>query len=266
MTTGMAAAPGGTARRSRVSGVDRAFQVMDYLMKSDRPATAYDIAKGIGAPPSTLYEVVDALVGKDVLTRSADGLVWLGPRLYHYGLAYGRKLDLMTVAAREMEALSRLVGETVQICGRDDDMMVVLAMAEAQGHFHVSSRVGTRVPLNWTASGRLLTGHLPRAERLALYRRAARPSPTGRAETSPEKLCDAAEQALADRISIQMSESDFAVSCIAAPICDPEGHCVATVSIVLPEPRANERRLTFIAAVQEAALRVERALGWRTDL
>src|SRR3546814_6913632 len=144
-------------------------------------------------------------------------------------------------------------------------MMVVLAMAEAPGHFRVSSRVGTRVPLNWTASGRLLTGHLPLDERLALYRRGARPSPTGRAETGPEKLCEASEAALAERLSIQLSESDFAVACVAAPICNPAGHCAAPLSIVLPELRVNERRLTFVAAVQEAALRVERALGWRND-
>src|SRR3546814_248253 len=155
-------------KRSRVSGIDRAFQVMDYLLKSGHPATAYDLAKGIGAPTSTVYDVIDVLVGKNALTRTPDGLVWFGPRLYHYGLAYGRNLDLIEVASREMTELCRLIGETVQVCGRDDDMMVVLAMAEAPGHFRVSSRVGTRVPLNWTASGRLLTGHLPLDERLAL--------------------------------------------------------------------------------------------------
>src|SRR3546814_13447653 len=62
-------------KRSRVSGIDRAFQVMDYLLKSGHPATAYDLAKGIGAPTSTVYDVIDVLVGKNALTRTPDGLV-----------------------------------------------------------------------------------------------------------------------------------------------------------------------------------------------
>src|SRR5690606_35090107 len=144
--------------------------------------------------------------------------LWFGVRLYHYGLAYGRSLSLIEVASREMRELSQLLGETIQICGRDDGHMVVLAMAEPPGHFRVSSKVGTRVPLNWTASGRLLVGHLPWEERIELLRRAAQPSPTGRAETDPEALARAAEEARGARLAVQLSESDFAVACIAAPI------------------------------------------------
>ena len=56
--------------------------------------------------------------------------------------------------------------EGVTLCAKNQpDSLVVLAMAEPPGHFRVSSKVGTRVPLNWTASGRLLVGHLPVEER-----------------------------------------------------------------------------------------------------
>src|SRR3546814_15474119 len=80
-------------KRSSVSGIDRAFQVMDYLLKSGHPATAYDLAKGIGAPTSTVYDVIDVLVGTNALTRTPTGLARFGPRHYHYGLPLGRPLD-----------------------------------------------------------------------------------------------------------------------------------------------------------------------------
>ena len=67
-------------------------------------------------------------------------------------------MDFMSVATHEMHDLCREAGETVQVCGRDGDYMLVLAMADGPSHFQVASRVGTRVPLNWTASGRLLAG------------------------------------------------------------------------------------------------------------
>ena len=34
-------------------------------------------------------------------------LIWLGARLYHYGLAYARSLDFMSVATHEMHDLCR---------------------------------------------------------------------------------------------------------------------------------------------------------------
>ncbi len=252
-----------TSRRNRVSGIDRALQVLDFLQETAAPAGPYAIAKAVGAPLSTVYAVIDDLVSKRILQRRGDGQLWLGPRLYHYGLAFARSLDFLDVATHEMHDLCRTVDETVQICGRDGDAMVVLAMADGPGHFRVTSRVGTRVPLNWTASGRLLVGHMPEEERLALFRQTARVSPTGRAETDPAVLSAASARALADRLSVQISESDFSVCCIASPIRDREGACVATISIVLPENKALLDQGRYADAARTAAARIETLLGWR---
>jgi DNA-binding IclR family transcriptional regulator len=251
---------GSRSGRSRVSGIDRALQVLDHLQETGTPAGPYAIGKAIGAPLSTAYAVIEDLVDKGLLSRRADGAVWLGARLHHYGLAYARSLDFLDVATHEMHALSRDVEETVQICGRDGDHMVV-AMSEGPGHFRVTSRIGTRVPLNWTASGRLLVGHLPADERLALFRRSAQRSPTGRAETNAAVLSAAAAEAFAERLSIQISESDFSVACVAAPIRDQTDSCIATISIVLPEPKAAQAQDRYAGAVRAAAARIEAALG-----
>ncbi|CDZ47961.1 HTH-type transcriptional repressor AllR [Neorhizobium galegae bv. officinalis] len=251
------------ARRSRVSGIDRALQVIDYLYETGAPAGAYAIAKAVKAPLSTVYVIIDDLVGKNMLARNADGSIWLGARLYHYGLAYARSLDFMSVATHEMHDLCRQAGETVQVCGRDGDYMLVLAMADGPSHYQVASRVGTRVPLNWTASGRLLVGHLAEAERIELFKRCARTSPTGRAEIDARTLSDSAGKAFEQRLSIQVAESDYAVACIASPICDRSGECVATISIVLPEQKVVSDENHYTEHVRASAQRIEKLMGWR---
>lgn len=248
-------------RASRVSGIDRMLQILDHLQETGTPATSYELAKACAAPLSTVYVIVDDMVQKRLLDRTGSGAVWLGPRLYHYGLSYARNLDFLTVAGHEMNELSHSVGETVQICGRDGDHMVVLAMAEGLGHFQVTSRVGTRVPLNWTASGRLLVGHLAPAERLAIFRRSASASPTGCAETDPHVLAASAERCLASGLSIQSGESDFSIACIAAPIRDGAGACIGTISIVVPEFKVAQSEPDLVASVQAAAARIEDRLG-----
>ena len=50
-----------TGRRSRTSGIDRSLQILDLLSARGRPASAYEIAKSIGAPLSTVYTLVDEL-------------------------------------------------------------------------------------------------------------------------------------------------------------------------------------------------------------
>jgi hypothetical protein len=44
----------GKVRRSRVSGIDRALQVIDYLYETGAPAGAYAIAKAVKAPLSSI--------------------------------------------------------------------------------------------------------------------------------------------------------------------------------------------------------------------
>lgn len=252
---------GKAAVRSRVSGIERSVQILDALSERGLPASAYDIAKSIRAPISTVYSIVEDLVSRGVLSRTEDNLVWLGPRLLRYGLSYQAKMDLLVEAKREMARLYRTVGETVQICSRDEGMMVVVAMADGDGHFRISSDVGTRVPINWTASGRLLLGHLPAEERRAAFERYSRPSPTGRAETDPAVLARQAGEDFADRLAVQLGASEFSVACIASPIRDAAGACAATISIVLAEQKARERLDHYAGEVRRSAAAIEGALG-----
>lgn len=247
--------------RKRTSGIDRSLQIMDALTERQSPMTAYELAKVANAPISTIYRLIDELLERHMLSKNADGAVWLGPRLMRYGLVYRSQMDLFAEARQEMNALCKRTGETVQVCGRDENRMVVLAMADGGGHFRVTSDVGTRVPLNWTASGRLLLGHLPVEERIAAFEEASRASETGLADTDPVVL---AEQSRADfdaRVAIQIGNSEFSVACIAAPIRDVSGACVLTMSVVLSEQRALDKRDTLISEVQNSALIVERAMG-----
>ena len=248
-------------RRRRTSGIDRSLQVLDALSERNAPMSTYDIARSIGAPVSTIYRIVDELLGREMLSRGPGNSVWLGPRLMRYGLIYRASLDAFGVAEQEMIRLSEATGETVQICARDGGMMLVIGMAVGAGHFRVASDVGTRVPLNWTASGRLLLGHLPEAERRRAFANCARPSRTGIAETDPDRLSTKAREDFQNRLAVQFNASEFSVACIAAPIRDESGACVATISIVTADRQAEVRRAELSEAVRAAAERVERSLG-----
>jgi DNA-binding IclR family transcriptional regulator len=247
--------------RKRVGAIDRALQILDVLTERQQPMSTYDLARSTGAPASSIYKIVDELVDRLMLTRIGDSAVWLGPRLMRYGLTYRSHMNVFNEAKREMEALAERVGETIQVCARDEDMMVVIGMSRGKDHFNVASDVGTRVPLNWTASGRLLLGHLSEEDRIAVFRQSAKPSPTGRADTDAAKLAELARREFHERLAVQMSASEFAVACIAAPICDETGACVATISIVLPESRARAETERLAEKVRQSARNIEIALG-----
>src|ERR1700742_4341627 len=101
---------GPATTRSRMSGLLRETQVLDRLVVEAKATSAYDLAKAIQAPVSTIYGVVDALVRAGLLERDTSGAVWFGSRMYHYGLAYGRNVDLLREARTEMRRLAHDLG------------------------------------------------------------------------------------------------------------------------------------------------------------
>ncbi|MEN3259881.1 helix-turn-helix domain-containing protein [Sodalis praecaptivus] len=80
----------GSQRRTRVRGIDRTLQILDCLQNRQCPATTYEVAKDLAAPLSSIYSLVDVLVASRLLERDDNGMIWLGARLYRYGLAYAR--------------------------------------------------------------------------------------------------------------------------------------------------------------------------------
>ncbi|MBW4023287.1 MAG: IclR family transcriptional regulator [Proteobacteria bacterium] len=254
---------GPTTTRSRMSGLLRATQVLDRLVVEGKSTSAYDLAKAIHAPVSTIYGVVDALVQAGLLERDSGGAVWFGSRMYHYGLAYGRNVDLLREARTEMRRLAHDLGETVQICARHEGFVVIQDMAEASRNLRVSSRIGARVPINWSVSGRFFLAHLPQHEQLEIFRQNAVPSATGRAPIDPAQFVALCDEARRLGYASQLSGTDEGIACIAAPITNASGICEMTISIIMPELRVRESLDTYATAVREAAARIEARVGWR---
>ena len=250
-------------RRSRTNGAQRAFQIIECLVEIGKPATAYQVAKALGAPLSTVYESIGLLEKLEILSRvGGEGKVYLGPRLYFYGLSYLKGLDTDFEYRRAAAELCRQSGDNTQVFLRDGDYVVVSVMFEGQDPYHISTRVGSRVPLTWTASGRLFLGAMSEAERREVISR-AKSSPHGRAVIDPGRLEAECLEAWEKGYCIQIAESDFAVACIAAPVVDPSGGCAATICLVIPESRALERGTDLADLTVSAARGVEKALGWR---
>ena len=153
----------GISRRMR--GLDRAFEILDFLRATKKPARPNEIAAGIDAPKSTAYELVNLLIKAGALEYADDdGRVFLGRKLYFLGLVYQQQFDLTRECRAFLARVAEETRETAQFCMLDGNKYTVVMMKEGIRPFRISSDVGEPVPLPWTASGRLLVSHMSDAE------------------------------------------------------------------------------------------------------
>ncbi len=147
--------------KRRARGLDRAFDILDFLKEIGQPLRPNDIANGIGSPKSTVYELVASLLERRILEPvGKDGHVYLGRQLYFLGQAHLRHFDLTREADHALQEIVSQTRETAQMCLLNGRKYTVALMKEGERHFRISSDIGENAPIPWTASGRLLLAHL----------------------------------------------------------------------------------------------------------
>ncbi len=126
----------------------------------------------------------------------------------------------------------------------------------------IISNIGSRVPVNWAAAGRLLVSDMSDEDLTRLLERTMRPSPTGRASMDVATVIEQVRTFRKLGYAVESNQANDHAGCVAAPVIDKRGLCVAAISVAVPEHRLEEPdRSELINAVKAAAERLSRRLS-----
>lgn len=243
--------------------VKRALSIFELLLQRGEPLPIGEILTTLMIPKSSAYDLVRTLADAGyVEPMGKAGRLFLGRRLFELGMAYRAQIDLLKEGSQVVEDLRNATGETVQLSALENGMMVVLLKEEGSRPIRIISRVGSRVPVNWAAAGRLLVSDLDDGSLRELLCTRLKESPTGKAPTDLDKFVQQVRRMRRQGYATEINETNEHAGCVAAPVIDVSGRCVAAISIVAPEQRLGKaNRDKLVAAVQAAAAQLSKRLG-----
>lgn len=248
------------SRRTR--GLDRAFEILEFLRTKRQPMRPNEIAVEIGAPRSSVYELINLLLRHGMLDyQGGDGRVFLGRKLYFLGTAYADQFDLMRESEDMLARLAEETRETAQMCLLEGNKYTVAMMREGVRAFRISSNIGELVPIPWTASGRLLVSHLSDAEIREFIPSDDFLLPSGR-RLDPERFIAEVRQATTDGFFTFNSEVENFTHCFAVPVHQADGQCVATLCLVTPKEDGLRNRQSYLDSLLAAAHELSEQLGY----
>ena len=251
------------SRRTR--GLDRAFEILEFLRVKRQPMRPNEIAIEIGAPRSSVYELVNLLLSHGMLEHlGGDGRVFLGRRLYFLGTAYAEQFDLMRECDRMLVRLAEETRETAQMCLLEGCKYTVAMMREGIRPFRISSNVGELVSIAWTASGRLLVSHLSDQQILDLIPPEDFVLPSGR-RMEPSDFIAQVRQASRDGFFTFNSEVENFTHCFAVPVFQADGACIATLCLVTPREDGLRNRAAYLESLLKAANEISEKLGFHSE-
>lgn len=245
----------------------RGLEILELLRKEERPLRVSEMVRFLDIPRSSAYEIIRILEESDYISRSHDNMTYgLGRQLHMLGMAYRERVDLVKEGSIITEALRDETEDTVQLCVLDNEYILILLKQDGRQPVRIISKVGTRVPLNWAASGRLLVSDLADDELAGLIGRTSKPSPISQEPVDVPALIRQIRQFRARGWAFELNETNEHAGCVAAPVLDANGRCIATLSIVAPEHRLKEEMLPpLVKAVQTAATQLSARLGMAID-
>lgn len=263
--SGAGAAPPGAARPSpagdRRRGIDRVIGVLELLLRHRRPMSAGDIARALGAPRSTVYEIVNRLLESQMLELAGtDRQVFFGRSMHLFGAAYLQADTGMLRMGEALDALSAKMNVTVQCCARRGDKYVVLDCRDGTGAFRITSEIGAEVPLPWTASGRVLLGHLPDDAIREMIPPEDFRLPDGRS-LPIERFLDDVAQARRDGFSETTGLASSYTWCQAVPVRGRSGVPDYTLCFMLPIDSTEAQRARCLALLIDQARQLSHASG-----
>jgi DNA-binding IclR family transcriptional regulator len=219
---------------SRERGIDRVLTLFAYLNDCGRPVRIADLPKALGAPRSTIYEIVRVLTDAGMVEVTGnDNRVYFGRAMYLYGTSYFRGNDLIRRGSSEVEALSTLTGESSELCMLNRNRQAIIHAHPGSRPMRISSEVGSQRPLPWTASGRLLLSQLSPEEIRDLIQPADLILPD-RSVVSIEGFIEECIAARGKNIVVTRGLISSFSQCLAVPILGIDGDVQATLCLVLP--------------------------------
>ncbi|MEX3932103.1 IclR family transcriptional regulator [Paraburkholderia phymatum] len=230
---------------SRARGVDRVIGIFRELHVARRPLTMRELIEATRAPRSSVYELVTILTEAGWLETAADGSVFFGREMHYYGADYAMHNDLITRAHQTILGLVRKYDETTQLCMLEGNKYTVVLSENSARPFNITSDIGVKVPIPWTATGRLLLGHLTEADVQALIPDEDYVLDDGRRIGFDDFMRDVRDAGARGYCCTEGLSMSFRL-CMAAPVRDRTGLPIAALCFMTGRDTDSARRAAML--------------------
>ena len=242
-----------------------AMDVIDEMQKNPREYQKPNIlASSLGVNRTRIYRILKTLEQCGYIEynplikgfRLSVKFVVLGERVM-------QSLDLRAAAESTLQNLATEFNEAAFLQTLVDDHAICIDFFSGHNVLHVTTLIGTSMPLHASAGAKILLAFMPDQERMQLIGKLDLTPITRNTITNRGELIKHLEIIRKQGYSTNNEESDVGYKAIGAPIRDWTGKVIASISVDIPSHRyPEEKREQFINTVLDGAAEISRKLGF----
>lgn len=217
---------------SEVQSLARGLQIIQKLAQSEEGLGITEIAEEFGGDKGNISRMMQTLAKYGFAERAIDGRKYvLGPQVVRLSQMLLMRTTIRGSAKIYLKQLVEQTGECAHLAILSQNQALYIDQEESPSALRVTTGIGTMAPLHCTALGKIFLAFSGAKINSALN------------PYTPRTITD---QAMLDRhldivreqgFAIDDEEYNLGVRCIAVPVYDYRGKCVAAIGISGPTSR-----------------------------
>lgn len=250
-----------------VPALEKALDILEYVAQHGTPITVKQIAITLELPLATTYRIVKYLCNRGYLRGETEGEYSLGPQFLYLTQVVTGQFDLISQAKPIMNALAAQTGQTAQLGILQDSGVVYIEQAFPSRPVNIVAALHTVIPVNLSASGKVLVAYLNPQEQAYFLQSAPLVMQTRRSivdrETFQAELLAVRQQGYA----LDQEEYARGIGCAAAPIWDYRNQVIAAIGITghIKDYNDPQDLAQVVGRVTDAAQAISRRIGARAE-
>jgi DNA-binding IclR family transcriptional regulator len=252
-----------SAAPDTVRAVARALDIVQALGHADDGATLGGLASLLHLPHPTVRRLLKTLEAKGFVTRDpAPNVYYLAAQILQLQGTLATRQSLVRPAIPILARLAKQLQCTAHLAALGGDRVVYVESRHSDPYNAGFLPTARTNPVHCTALGKVLAAHLQAEHLQALIGRIVFSAHTPHTITSPEAFLACLAEVRHNGYAVDDEESSAGLRCVAAPVYDHRGNCVAAISYSNPAVQLPATAIPEVAVVvMGAAEELSRALG-----
>jgi IclR family acetate operon transcriptional repressor len=212
--------------------VAKAVAILEYLAAVESSKELGVISNALGMNKSTVYRFLSTLGNLGYIHQDpATGRYALGSKVVWLAAHYLDSLDFRLLARPYLERLVAETRETVHLAILDGFDVVYIDKVDGLQPVKMASRVGNRMPAHSTGLGKALLAEQDESQWSLYVQKKGLPCYTANTICEPDALFDHLREIHTRGYSIDDSENEDGIRCVAVPIKNYAGKTIAALSV-----------------------------------
>lgn len=215
--------------RYRAPALDKGLDILELLAEQPAGLTRAEITKALGRNASEIYRMLERLVARQYVTRSEAGDRYaLSLKLFALAHRHPPMGRLIAQALPLMQRFATDVEQSCHLAVYDRGNLLVIAQVDGPGTWGISVRLGSRVGLVDTSSGRTILAYQTREHRAHML--AEHTKVKGEVAIDHDALDAACARIRNAGFSRTESQQIFGVTDVTLPVLGPSGEAIAVLT------------------------------------